>query len=77
MNCSRRCERLSLNELGVPMNWVLILLVVANGNAPAMTTATFNTEAGCRNAAEAAEFAFEQNVDIFKYVCVPNNSVPS
>ena len=58
------------------MNWVLILLVVGAGNAPAVTTAAFNTEADCRKAADSAEFMFEPHVRTIKYVCVPNNKPP-
>lgn len=58
------------------MNWILILLAVGSGNTPALTTATFNTEAGCRAAADSAEFVFEPHVSTIKYVCVPNNKAP-
>jgi hypothetical protein len=58
------------------MNWILILLVMGTSNTPGMTTATFNTEAGCRAAADAAEFVFEPHVRTIKYVCVPNNKPP-
>lgn len=60
------------------MNWVLFVLVLGQdaGRTPAVTTAVFHTEAGCRTAADAAAFSFERYARTVQAFCTPNNLPP-